>query len=98
MADHLKKHSEGPSNFCTICNRGNEETLFLFHGMGQHSRGAVRLRDSLQQEEVMPYLCTYSTFPAEYVILKLMEYRSGLFTWQIVPKETQFKSEANFTC
>ncbi|XP_023964486.1 POZ-, AT hook-, and zinc finger-containing protein 1 isoform X5 [Malaclemys terrapin pileata] len=22
MADHLKKHSEGPSNFCTICNRG----------------------------------------------------------------------------
>uniref|UniRef100_A0A6J0U4H7 POZ-, AT hook-, and zinc finger-containing protein 1 isoform X7 n=1 Tax=Pogona vitticeps TaxID=103695 RepID=A0A6J0U4H7_9SAUR len=21
MADHLKKHSEGPSNFCTICNR-----------------------------------------------------------------------------
>lgn len=23
MADHLKKHSEGPSNFCSICNRGN---------------------------------------------------------------------------
>ncbi|XP_007670350.1 POZ-, AT hook-, and zinc finger-containing protein 1 isoform X3 [Ornithorhynchus anatinus] len=22
MADHLKKHSEGPSNFCSICNRG----------------------------------------------------------------------------
>ncbi|GAB1289532.1 POZ (BTB) and AT hook-containing zinc finger 1 [Apodemus speciosus] len=21
MADHLKKHSEGPSNFCSICNR-----------------------------------------------------------------------------
>ncbi|XP_063171787.1 POZ-, AT hook-, and zinc finger-containing protein 1 isoform X5 [Candoia aspera] len=24
MADHLKKHSEGPSNFCTICNRGQK--------------------------------------------------------------------------
>lgn len=23
MADHLKKHSEGPGNFCSICNRGN---------------------------------------------------------------------------
>ncbi|XP_018412939.1 PREDICTED: POZ-, AT hook-, and zinc finger-containing protein 1 isoform X5 [Nanorana parkeri] len=25
MADHLKKHSEGPSNFCTICNREGEK-------------------------------------------------------------------------
>ncbi|KAM6423205.1 POZ-, AT hook-, and zinc finger-containing protein 1 isoform 5-T5 [Liasis olivaceus] len=24
MVDHLKKHSEGPSNFCTICNRGQK--------------------------------------------------------------------------
>ncbi|XP_070331695.1 POZ-, AT hook-, and zinc finger-containing protein 1 isoform X4 [Odocoileus virginianus] len=24
MADHLKKHSEGPSNFCSICNRGQK--------------------------------------------------------------------------
>ncbi|KAK2121408.1 hypothetical protein P7K49_002794 [Saguinus oedipus] len=27
MADHLKKHSEGPSNFCSICNRGNMPTV-----------------------------------------------------------------------
>lgn len=27
MADHLKKHSEGPSNFCSICNRGNLPAL-----------------------------------------------------------------------
>ncbi|XP_060106339.1 POZ-, AT hook-, and zinc finger-containing protein 1 isoform X6 [Heteronotia binoei] len=25
MADHLKKHSEGPSNFCTICNREGQK-------------------------------------------------------------------------
>ncbi|XP_029475161.1 POZ-, AT hook-, and zinc finger-containing protein 1 isoform X2 [Rhinatrema bivittatum] len=25
MADHLKKHSEGPSNFCTICNRDGQK-------------------------------------------------------------------------
>ncbi|XP_075424540.1 POZ-, AT hook-, and zinc finger-containing protein 1 isoform X7 [Ascaphus truei] len=25
MADHLKKHSEGPSNFCSICNREGEK-------------------------------------------------------------------------
>lgn len=27
MADHLKKHSEGPSNFCSICNRGNPPAI-----------------------------------------------------------------------
>ncbi|XP_055480004.1 POZ-, AT hook-, and zinc finger-containing protein 1 isoform X3 [Psammomys obesus] len=25
MADHLKKHSEGPSNFCSICNREGQK-------------------------------------------------------------------------
>ncbi|KAM9328984.1 POZ-, AT hook-, and zinc finger-containing protein 1 isoform 3-T3 [Gastrophryne carolinensis] len=25
MADHLKKHSEGPSNFCSICNREGDK-------------------------------------------------------------------------
>uniref|UniRef100_A0A8B9SMV8 BTB/POZ domain zinc finger transcription factor n=1 Tax=Anas platyrhynchos TaxID=8839 RepID=A0A8B9SMV8_ANAPL len=29
MADHLKKHSEGPSNFCTICNRGFSSASYL---------------------------------------------------------------------
>lgn len=72
--------------------------LFYSSGMGQHSRGALWLCDSLQQEEVIPYLCTYSAFPTEYLTLKLMEYRSGLFTWQTVPKEAQFISEANFIC
>lgn len=58
MADHLKKHSEGPSNFCTICNRGNEETIFFYFSMtGQHLREVVRLCDCLQQEEVIP--CMY---------------------------------------
>lgn len=75
-----------------------KKLFFYSTGMGQHSRGAVRLHDSLQQEEVVPYLCTYSAFPTEYLTMKLMEYRSGLFTWQIVPKEMQFKSEANFIC
>lgn len=23
MTDHLKKHSEGPHNYCGICNKGN---------------------------------------------------------------------------
>lgn len=64
--------------------------FFYSSGMGQHSRGAVGLRDSLQQEEVIPYWCTYPAFPTEHLTLKLMEYRSGLFTWQILPKETQF--------
>ncbi|KAE8634502.1 hypothetical protein XENTR_v10002331 [Xenopus tropicalis] len=30
MVDHLKKHSEGPSNFCSICNRGNYKGMFGF--------------------------------------------------------------------
>uniref|UniRef100_A0A8C6G314 BTB/POZ domain zinc finger transcription factor n=1 Tax=Moschus moschiferus TaxID=68415 RepID=A0A8C6G314_MOSMO len=29
MADHLKKHSEGPSNFCSICNRGFSSASYL---------------------------------------------------------------------
>ncbi|XP_053135568.1 POZ-, AT hook-, and zinc finger-containing protein 1 isoform X4 [Hemicordylus capensis] len=29
MADHLKKHSEGPSNFCTICNREGQKCSHL---------------------------------------------------------------------
>lgn len=33
-------------------------------------------------------MCTYSAFPTKYLTLKLMEYKSGLFTSQIVPKET----------
>lgn len=42
MADHLKKHSEGPSNFCTICNRGNEETTVLFQWDGIAAEGSCR--------------------------------------------------------
>lgn len=34
MADHLKKHSEGPSNFCSICNRGNLPATSLCPGDG----------------------------------------------------------------
>lgn len=34
MADHLKKHSEGPSNFCSICNRGNLPAVSSFPGDG----------------------------------------------------------------
>lgn len=26
MTDHLKKHSEGPHNYCSICNKGNAHT------------------------------------------------------------------------
>nr|XP_004664142.2 POZ-, AT hook-, and zinc finger-containing protein 1 isoform X1 [Jaculus jaculus] len=29
MADHLKKHSEGSSNFCSICNRGFSSASYL---------------------------------------------------------------------
>lgn len=42
MADHLKKHSEGPSNFCTICNRGNEETTVLFQWDGAALEGSCK--------------------------------------------------------
>lgn len=34
MADHLKKHSEGPSNFCSICNRGNLPAISSLPGAG----------------------------------------------------------------
>lgn len=34
MADHLKKHSEGPSNFCSICNRGNRPAVRSRRGAG----------------------------------------------------------------
>lgn len=34
MADHLKKHSEGPSNFCSICNRGNLPAVSSRRGAG----------------------------------------------------------------
>ncbi|XP_030073151.1 POZ-, AT hook-, and zinc finger-containing protein 1 isoform X1 [Microcaecilia unicolor] len=38
MADHLKKHSEGPSNFCTICNRGFSSASYLkVHVKTHHS-------------------------------------------------------------
>uniref|UniRef100_A0A671MMX3 C2H2-type domain-containing protein n=1 Tax=Sinocyclocheilus anshuiensis TaxID=1608454 RepID=A0A671MMX3_9TELE len=26
MTDHLKKHSEGPHNYCGICNKGTGQT------------------------------------------------------------------------
>ena len=35
MADHLKKHSEGPSNFCSICNRGNRPAVSSRRGGGR---------------------------------------------------------------
>lgn len=34
MADHLKKHSEGPSSFCSICNRGNRPAVRSRRGAG----------------------------------------------------------------
>ncbi|XP_077016625.1 POZ-, AT hook-, and zinc finger-containing protein 1 isoform X3 [Tamandua tetradactyla] len=45
MADHLKKHSEGPSNFCSICNRG-------LQAPGAHPEwgSSVPLRQDLWQQ------------------------------------------------
>ncbi|MBW00715.1 POZ-, AT hook-, and zinc finger-containing protein 1, partial [Eschrichtius robustus] len=39
MADHLKKHSEGPSNFCSICNRASVEEAapYMLKELGQLS-------------------------------------------------------------
>ncbi|OCT98247.1 POZ-, AT hook-, and zinc finger-containing protein 1 isoform X1 [Xenopus laevis] len=47
MVDHLKKHSEGPSNFCSICNRGFSSASYLkvhvkTHHGGLHSTGSRR--------------------------------------------------------
>uniref|UniRef100_A0A2I3HQK2 C2H2-type domain-containing protein n=1 Tax=Nomascus leucogenys TaxID=61853 RepID=A0A2I3HQK2_NOMLE len=50
MADHLKKHSEGPSNFCSICNRG-------LQAPGAHPEwgSSVPLRQDLwQQRQAIP--------------------------------------------
>uniref|UniRef100_A0A8C5M453 POZ/BTB and AT hook containing zinc finger 1 n=1 Tax=Leptobrachium leishanense TaxID=445787 RepID=A0A8C5M453_9ANUR len=42
MADHLKKHSEGPSNFCTICNREGDK---CHHGEQESSDSYGDLSD-----------------------------------------------------
>ncbi len=31
MTDHLKKHSEGPHNYCGICNKGTGHSLKITH-------------------------------------------------------------------
>lgn len=43
MTDHLKKHSEGPHNFCGICNKGTGQTCIennkFYQGIAyKHSR------------------------------------------------------------
>ncbi|XP_043925743.1 POZ-, AT hook-, and zinc finger-containing protein 1-like [Protopterus annectens] len=44
MADHLKKHTEGPSNFCGICNRGFSTASYLkVHVKTHHGAPAAPL-------------------------------------------------------
>uniref|UniRef100_A0A8B9X4N9 POZ/BTB and AT hook containing zinc finger 1 n=1 Tax=Bos mutus grunniens TaxID=30521 RepID=A0A8B9X4N9_BOSMU len=62
MADHLKKHSEGPSNFCSICNRG-------LQAPGAHPEwgSSVPLRQDLwQQRQATP--CSALCFSAQTVL------------------------------
>ncbi|XP_062822994.1 POZ-, AT hook-, and zinc finger-containing protein 1-like isoform X2 [Anolis carolinensis] len=52
LADHLKKHSEGPSNFCTICNRGFSSASYLkVHVKTHHD---VPLPQVSRQPEPLP--------------------------------------------
>nr|XP_060641287.1 POZ-, AT hook-, and zinc finger-containing protein 1 isoform X1 [Anolis sagrei ordinatus] len=52
LADHLKKHSEGPANFCTICNRGFSSASYLkVHVKTHHD---VPLPQVSRQPEPLP--------------------------------------------
>ncbi|XP_073529826.1 POZ-, AT hook-, and zinc finger-containing protein 1 isoform X2 [Phyllobates terribilis] len=73
MADHLKKHSEGPSNFCTICNREGEKCQ---HGEQESSDSYGDLSDGsdLKSPEKQSSNGSYATY--DLVIPKKMETES----------------------
>ncbi|XP_064424148.1 POZ-, AT hook-, and zinc finger-containing protein 1 [Latimeria chalumnae] len=53
MVDHLKKHSEGPSNFCSICNRGFSTASYLrVHVKTHHGAPMLNSRLSENQEPI----------------------------------------------
>uniref|UniRef100_G3UNP3 BTB/POZ domain zinc finger transcription factor n=1 Tax=Loxodonta africana TaxID=9785 RepID=G3UNP3_LOXAF len=52
MADHLKKHSEGPSNFCSICNRGFSSASYLKAHVKTH-HGVPLPQVSRHQEPIL---------------------------------------------
>ncbi|XP_075687651.1 POZ-, AT hook-, and zinc finger-containing protein 1 isoform X2 [Rhinoderma darwinii] len=70
MADHLKKHSEGPSNFCTICNREGEKCQ---HGEQESSDSYGDLSDGsdLKSPEKQSSNGSYATY--DLVIPKKIE-------------------------
>ncbi|XP_073438890.1 POZ-, AT hook-, and zinc finger-containing protein 1 isoform X4 [Dendrobates tinctorius] len=73
MADHLKKHSEGPSNFCTICNREGEKCQ---HGEQESSDSYGDLSDGsdLKSPDKQSSNGSYATY--DLVIPKKMETES----------------------
>ncbi|XP_069613942.1 POZ-, AT hook-, and zinc finger-containing protein 1 isoform X2 [Ranitomeya imitator] len=73
MADHLKKHSEGPSNFCTICNREGEKCQ---HGEQESSDSYGDLSDGsdLKSPDKQNSNGSYATY--DLVIPKKMETES----------------------
>ncbi|XP_077150170.1 POZ-, AT hook-, and zinc finger-containing protein 1 isoform X2 [Ranitomeya variabilis] len=73
MADHLKKHSEGPSNFCTICNREGEKCQHV-EQESSDSYGDLSDGSDLKSPDKQNSNGSYATY--DLVIPKKMETES----------------------
>ncbi|XP_018117120.1 POZ-, AT hook-, and zinc finger-containing protein 1 isoform X4 [Xenopus laevis] len=70
MVDHLKKHSEGPSNFCSICNRDGEKCP---HGEQESSDSYGDLSESSDLKSIEKQNANGSYSACELVIPKKTE-------------------------